>query len=355
MLDDLKKFRPAIVDELRSVLSDTKTDINKWGPDIRDRILEYTLRGKMIRGSLVFIGAELSGKSGANYAALAKTAVAMELMQSFLLIHDDIMDNDDIRRGKPAVHAQYRNLAVQQQWNDANHSGISMGICAGDVAGFWAMAVLAGLDLPEKVYRLVLQTMTREIILVGTAQMQDVAHGVSPDEPSLEAIMSVYRYKTGRYTFSLPLMLGWIIAGGNSELLDDLASLGEVMGIIFQIRDDYLGLFGNTDETGKPITSDVSENKKTLYRRFLLESISRDDDNHDNNDIPAMFGNEDVSVDDVMIIRAACDKFAVITQVDELVDQAIEDAKGFVNRLFTNDEQKDRLLGFVDYLASRSG
>ncbi|AFG37718.1 polyprenyl synthetase family protein [Spirochaeta africana] len=357
MIDLLKSYRPHIEKRLNEYLASSAGDINHWSQDVRQRVLEYTLRGKMIRGALVFGGADAAtfrtggSISAAEHQALADTAAAMELIQSFLLIHDDIMDDDDVRRGMPAVHAQYRSRAVADGWDSPERSAIALGICAGDIAGFWAMQLLSRLALPPERLQSVIRIAADEIVVVGMAQMQDVAHGVQPQEPSTEDILGVYRCKTGRYTFALPMMLGWVIAGGSDADIDLLGQLGEAMGIVFQIQDDYIGLFGDPDTTGKPNTSDITENKKTLYRQGLRQHALQG-----NKRAAAAltgFGQPGITTGDVHEIQSVLQDLGVVEQVAAVRKSYVTECEQLIARLYDSGEGQESLLSLVRYLGSR--
>jgi len=208
-------------------------------------------------------------------------AVSMELFQSFLLIHDDIMDRDPIRRGNPAIYVQYdsdiqvKNSALPQE--QANHYGEALGICVGDVVSFLGYQAITGADLPDSTKIRLLQRVNYELTRVGLAQMQDVAWGASVTIPDSREIYQMYVNKTGRYTFTLPLLLGGILGDASETDLSTLERLGDTLGILFQIKDDELGILGNPDITGKPRGSDLRENKKTIFLSTLLEKVKDDE------------------------------------------------------------------------------
>lgn len=326
MKEILNTYRPFIEQRLETFMKDSSNDLNRWSPFLRSRILEYTLRGKMIRGALVFIGATLANENFSDMESASDAAAAMELLQSFLLIHDDIMDQDDTRRGAPAIHKQFRDMAITEKWSDPEHSAISLGICAGDIAAFWAMEILSGLKLPESRYRKILSIASREIAFVGAAQMQDIVHGIDQKKTDIDSILDVYRYKTGRYTFSLPLILGWLIAGGDDAGVAILAELGEEMGIIFQVQDDYIGLFGDPKNSGKPNTSDVEENKKTLYRYFLFESDAPEE-------ILSLFGTQNLKPDDIINIQNSCHSLRVLDKTAEIRKKSEQSCSALIKKL----------------------
>ncbi len=357
MLKLLETHRPAIQKELERFLDRETLDINSWSRDVRKRVLEYTLRGKMIRGALVFTGAGLASPSmsGTDQAAIGGAAAAMELIQSFLLIHDDIMDDDDIRRGKAAVHTQYRHHAAENNWGQPERTGIALGICAGDIAGFWAMQLLGEIPLSTAVFSRVMKLVSKEIVTVGMAQMLDVSHGVQDTEPGFEDIISVYRYKTGRYTFALPLMLGWIIAGGDEKQLDLLGALGEAMGVIFQIQDDYIGIFGDSSVTGKPNTSDIAENKKTLYRLYLHEMLRQQDNQDNDTEVLKAFGSEEVSELDMERIREAMHRYGVLDRVSEVKSSYEEKCSRIIDELCEKrPDAGTSLRAMLKYIGTRN-
>lgn len=297
--------------------------LEPWGPDLQKRLPEYALRGKLIRGALVPFGWSLYREDLAPRAAY-DAGVAMELLQSFLLIHDDIMDRDPIRRGKPAIHAQYET--VTPAGGDAPWYGASMGICAGDVSAFAAIELLATLDIPAEMSRNLMALVAREIVTVGLAQMQDIHHGYIA-EAGEEAILQVFTYKTGRYTFSLPLSFGARLAGIGGPELVRLERLGEILGRIFQIRDDRLGLFGSADEIGKPAGTDVRSDKKTLYRALFMARTEAGDPRR------ALFGQEVVTDDDLETVREGMQELGVVEEVDRIVDREAAAAEELIGEL----------------------
>ena len=206
-------------------------NVNRFSADVCSRLLDYTLRGKMIRGGLVYLGRELF--NGPAEPGLAPVAAAIEIIQSALLIHDDIMDRDEVRRGKQTLHRHYGEEAVALNSADPDHVGSSLGICVGDIAFFIGFRLIAESHLEAGLINRLTSLFSREMGLVGVAQMEDVSWGARNlrDHGASEAeILNLYRYKKGRYTFSLPLTAGALVAGRGSEEIILLESLGEKLG-----------------------------------------------------------------------------------------------------------------------------
>jgi geranylgeranyl diphosphate synthase, type I len=334
--------------KIAEVTSGTVPVAGGFDADVLRRLSEYVLRGKLIRGALVFLGYEaVGGDSERRDAACLPAAAAMELTQSFLLIHDDIMDKDEVRRGVPSLHRQYREYAEGRGVSDPDHLGLSLGICVGDVGVFLAMELLSMAEaaaggLPPGAF---LGTYARELNLVGLAQMDDVFFGQAAEEPSVDRVVQVYRFKTGRYTFSLPLVLGAILAGGNSDQQSALARFGEELGVVFQIKDDEIGIFGEDEHIGKPGGSDISANKKTVFRQLLISRGA-----------PAetlgLFGKAGLTPEEVASVRGAMRSLGVLSAAGELSAVHRRRAEEALAQVVVSDHPSrknfDELIAFND-------
>ncbi len=296
--------------------------VNPLGRELAERLGRFAGQGKMLRGGLLILASGLldCGSRPSEEAVLA-AAAAMELFQSGLLAHDDIMDRDATRRGEPTLHRRYAEEARRQGARDPEHLGLSLGICAGDAAFFLGFEVLAGPPVPEQSRAGLLGLCARELSRVAVAQMQDVTWGAQPasggaaaDPGSEREILRLYTFKTGRYTFSLPLAAGALLAGCGPRQREELESLGECLGILFQLRDDLLGLFGDERELGKPVGSDVREGKKTilqgrLFARAPEATAAR---------LRDIFGNPGISEAELAFVRAQVEELGVLAEVQEL-------------------------------------
>ncbi|MBP7265080.1 MAG: polyprenyl synthetase family protein [Spirochaetia bacterium] len=285
------------------------------GQDAARRLMDFAVRGKMIRGVLVKLGYELAAgrtASGTDLEALEKAGAAMELFQSGLLVHDDIMDRDTTRRGFPTMHVGYERTLSDAGYAEPTHYGVALGICSGDLAYFAGFGILTALTLAGDAAREAARIASDELCLVGAAQMTDVANGAAnsgtrnafgdgPLEPTEADIIRLYRYKTGRYTFSLPLAMGAALSGAGPNARHALEAAGEELGILFQIKDDELGLFANEAELGKPLGSDLREDKKTLLRHLLFKTAAPDDQTR----LAAIFGKHELDSESMEFVRAA--------------------------------------------------
>jgi geranylgeranyl diphosphate synthase type I len=342
--------RPFIEKSIRDFfdrrLLDTGT-VNRWGSDVCGRVLEFTLQGKMIRGGLVLLAHDIFG--GKNTADAGLGACAMELFQSAFLIHDDIMDRDETRRGKASVFAQYMNETGVPDAAENRRLGESLGICAGDISFFMGYQSLAELSCVSSVPS-IMGAVSRELSIVGAAQMQDVYFGHVTAQPSLDDIIRMYVQKTGRYTFSLPLMLGAMIAGAEEKNLERFSVLGEKMGIVFQIKDDELGLFGSG--TGKVSGSDIRENKKSIFRYYLFSRIRGEDVAR----CEALFGNPDIIAEDIDYVRAIVRESGIRAEIGRLALNVSNEALAIIDEISASmigNGYLDVLRSLVSYSFAR--
>jgi len=250
-------------------------DSSRWRPDIKERMEEMAKGGKMVRGSLVIKTEKFY--NGENTEESVKVAGAIELLHTGLLMHDDIIDKDDYRRGMKTFAKQYEDLGEEENVDNQKHFGNGMAIAGGDIAYFMGQGLLADLEIKPEKRRKITELVFSEFSAVGLAEQVDIYSGYSKNEINEEEIMRLYRDKTARYTFSLPFKAGALMAEASHEEIKKLYSIGEKMGIIFQLRDDELSLFGDTEETGKSLGSDLDENKKTLHRLKLLEKLDKEE------------------------------------------------------------------------------
>jgi geranylgeranyl diphosphate synthase type I len=188
-----------------------------------------------------------------------------------------------------------------------------------------------------------------EFGLVGLGQMRDVEAGSSRRTPSERGILDTYRFKTARYSFSLPIALGWILGGGRSSELPVLRGLGEDLGLIFQIKDDELGLFGSPKATGKPVGSDVRQGKKTLYAVRLMERAAGPDRAR----IGGIFGRTDAPDADILFIRDLAERLGIREEVRRIMAGLGRRAAASIRSLAVDDRRREALLGVLAHGLSR--
>ena len=337
--------------DLGAFLASKRGDVARlrpWGRDVLDRLGAFTRAGKMIRGVLVSLGCEMAG--GRPGAAAVRAGTALELIQSGLLIHDDIMDRDPRRRGGPSVHEQYGWLAPEPGGPAAAHYGTSLAICAGEIAIFLAFEAVASLPGPPRRAAAVQRLFASEFGLVGLGQMLDVEAGAAAQALPERRILDIYRYKTARYSFYLPLAAGWAIGGGATKVRPALERLGEDLGLVFQIKDDELGLFGVPDETGKPVGSDIREGKKTLYAAGLVRRAEGAEAER----LASILGRPDAPDGDIAFVRDLAVRLGVAAGAGRVMGRLARRAGREIEALPVGNGHREALRGLLDYILSRT-
>lgn len=225
------------------------------------RLLDYTCKGKLLRANFLRLSA-LTFCDSASEEILNMVGGCIELAQSAFLVHDDIIDQDAIRRNAPAMHKLFEKDIKPQ---NANY-GEAQAICMGDMVLTHLFSFLS--EYPELI-RLFSKTLT----LTALGQAQEIQWGTQNQEISLDQIYQIIEYKTAHYTFVLPFLSGLILSGtATHQKTVLLTKLGIIMGYIFQIRDDELNLLAPS-ELNKSAGSDITENKKTLCRYELIKEF----------------------------------------------------------------------------------
>jgi geranylgeranyl diphosphate synthase type I len=205
-----------------------------------------------------------AGSGGTDVAAGLRAAAALEMLQACALVHDDVMDDSDMRRGHPAAHRRFATLHRGSGWlGDAQRFGDGSAILMGDLCLSWADELLyrsgfapEALDRAKVVY----DRMRTELMAGQYLDLLEQARGGG----SVERAMRVVQYKSAKYTIERPLHLGAVLAGADDAHLEALSGYGLPLGEAFQLRDDILGVFGDPEETGKPAGDDLREGKRTL-------------------------------------------------------------------------------------------
>ncbi|MBN2194218.1 MAG: polyprenyl synthetase family protein [Polyangiaceae bacterium] len=213
--------------------------------------------GKRLRPALLVAGYRAVSARGSIDPAL-DAGVALELLQSYFLIHDDWMDGDTVRRGGPAVHTllgeRFGSCAL----------GDRAGVLAGDYAAALAAEAIAGVDVPPaRLARVWTAFAEMQLDVVAGQQLDLVAKSAS--------VETVYTLKTSAYTVRGPLRLGVLLGGASQRVLDVIDRFSYPIGIAFQLRDDLLGAFGDPTETGKPLGTDLKTGKRTLLLELALK------------------------------------------------------------------------------------
>jgi geranylgeranyl diphosphate synthase type I len=326
---------PSIDRLIETVLADRRSRVlavdGRLAP-LTDRLIEFVSGGgKRLRARFLRCG-WLAAGTGPEPAGLGTVAVGLELLQACALLHDDVIDRSDTRRGAPSTHrAVAGDHAAAGLLGDGDHFGVSAALLLGDLALAWADdlflegSLAIGADAVAAAAP-VWQAMRTEVL---GGQLLDLLVTAAPEgDPGLAAAdaMAVNRWKTAAYTVERPLHLGAALAGADSGCVVALRRFGVDVGIAFQLRDDLLGVFGDPAVTGKPAGDDLREGKRTLLvadARAALQDGGVAADPARLAELEAGLGAADADIERLAaIVRASGAPERIEEQIARLVDSA---------------------------------
>jgi geranylgeranyl diphosphate synthase, type I len=218
--------------------------------------------GKRLRPAFCYWG--WRGAGAPTGSGIIHAAAALELLQASAIIHDDLMDGSDTRRGQPSAHRGFEQLHRSQEWlGSAESFGMGAAILLGDLCLVWAdeLFMASGLDAPAVLRAKPMYDEMRTELMCG--QYMDLLEQAKGNG-TLERLRQVLVYKSAKYTVERPLHLGAALAGAPAEAFRTYSAYGLTLGEAFQLRDDVLGVFGDPAQTGKPAGDDIREGKRTV-------------------------------------------------------------------------------------------
>lgn len=273
--------------------------------------------GKRLRPRMCHWGWVAAGgaETGVGHDDMVRAAAALELLHVFALIHDDVMDSSDSRRGLPSVHVQ----AAQQHrhtggFGDPQRYGENIAILVGDLAHSEADLVMAG--LPRHL-QAIWRTLTVELMMGQGRDLVGAANG----RRDLAHAREVARAKSGAYTVWRPLQLGAAAAGAGPNTLDALREYGLLVGEAFALRDDILGVLGDSYETGKPVGDDLVAGKPTVLMALATQRFGVA-----GRRALERAGTADLTPADVALLQSELLRSGVIAEVETMIDQAVRAA-----------------------------
>ena len=319
---------------------------------------EYTLRGgKRIRPAFVFYGyllfADETDEAPEDYLnTVIKASMAPELKQTYYLIHDDITDKSDQRRGGPSMHkmfeAEYLKKGISA--DGAEHLGNSMAIFAGDLANTHAQDVIFQTGLSDYKQNKIIKKLNDTDMDTLHGQVLDIESGITSKMLTEKELLNIHRLKSAKYTIDSPLNIGAILAGATEEEQNTLSDYADPLGIAFQLQDDILGVFGDEKQVGKPTSSDIAEGKKTL---LIIKACERaDKTQHDT--IMKYLGNPNITSDNMDELKEIMIDTGSLEYSKNLAETLIEVSKQALGSLQNVNSVADEFLnGFADYMLTR--
>lgn len=274
--DPVQALRPRLQDVLDRFLDDQRAVLTGIHPELGalvDAAADFLRGGKRLRPAFCYWGWRGAGRPDDD--AVVAVGAALELFQATALVHDDLIDGSDTRRGMPSVHRRFAARHADERWSgDPDRFGAAAAVLLGDLLLGWSDELFNESGLDDAALRRSRPVFDQMRAQVGAGQYLDVvaqATGASRPDRLAELARTVVSYKAARYSVERPLVLGGSAAGAGPELLAAYSRYGLALGEAFQLRDDVLGVFGDPASTGKPAGDDLREGKRTLLIAYTLE------------------------------------------------------------------------------------
>jgi len=335
----LTEVKTTIDAKLAGYMAVKRLEAEQISPDsaeLVDGVSAITLRGGKRFRPIVLSAAFRAVNAEGSLDDTISAGASLELLQSFLLIHDDWMDQDEERRGGPAVHVIYRGGYKDR------HIANSLGVLAGDLASSYAWELMLDAPFPEE---------RREEGLRRFVELsKEVYFGQHLDVTANEDVARMHDLKTGSYTVRGPLLLGAILGDAGEDAMKALVAYGDPLGRAFQLRDDILGTFGDKATTGKPAGNDIRAGKHNA----LMDAFEKRVPEAERGAFTAAFGRMDATEAEVAAAAEVLVKSGARAEVEQKLVSLRDAAVAELDVDCLGDEGRALLSGIADKLVVRS-
>ncbi|MDQ1705916.1 MAG: geranylgeranyl diphosphate synthase, type [Frankiaceae bacterium] len=303
--------------------------------------------GKRLRPLFCYWGYRATGAG--DDERIVAAAASLELLQACALVHDDVIDGSDTRRGAPSVHRRFAALHRSAGWHgDPERFGQAAAILLGDLALIWADAMLSGSGFTAVELERALpiwDTMRVEVMCGQYLDVVEQARGGG----SVERALRVARFKSAKYTIERPLHLGAALGAGPPELSTAFSAYGLPLGEAFQLRDDVLGVYGDPDVTGKPAGDDLREGKRTVLVAYALEAAN----DAQTEQLRRHLGDPQLAEDGITVLREIIAATGALDRVEELISVRAAAAGRALDDVVMDAEARSALLQLAEAASRR--
>ena len=349
----LKSVRSAVEEELSIFLNRESAYLNSISSDlspVSDALTSFLLdSGKRLRPLFAYAGFAAAG--GAIEKSTTRAMAALELLQACALIHDDLMDGSDTRRGKPSIHRHFESIHVQDQLDGfAPQYGLSAAVLLGDLALVWSDQMINSAGLSTEQYARMIPLYNEMRVELMAGQFLDI-HEQTQKDTSTDRSMKIARYKSGKYTIERPLHLGAAMSTKpSSEIFAALSAYGLPLGEAFQLRDDLLGVFGDPSVTGKPAGDDLREGKRTV-----LIAMTNERQSESQREIGRKYsGKPDIDAEGVAILQEIIESTGARAELEATIDRLTEQSLTAAQSSVFTDDGKALLVELANIATKRS-
>ncbi len=312
-----------------------------------DAVAAFLAGGKRLRPAFCYWGWRGAGADDSDAAVAA--AASLELFQAAALIHDDVMDDSDSRRGQPSIHRRFAALHDASGWSGPSESfGRAGAILLGDLTLVWNDEMLMRSGLPVEALLRARPTYDLMRTQLMGGQYLDVLEQAR-GEGTVESARQVIRFKSAKYSVEHPLLIGGLLADASPELLAAYSAYGLPLGEAFQLRDDVLGVFGDPSATGKPAGDDLREGKRTVLVAHTFAKASPAQA-----EVMARLGDRSLVEADVEAMREVIVETGALAAVEQTIDELVDEAREALAMADIEPVARDVLDALVDAATVRT-
>jgi geranylgeranyl diphosphate synthase, type I len=315
---------------------------------VADELRAFLTGGKRVRPALLLLGFAAAG--GRPRASVHGPALALELLHTCALVHDDVIDRAATRRGRPSVHHAFAARHRLAGWsNDADAYGQAVAILVGDLAFVQADELFLAAEVaPDRLLAAFERfNVLREEVMAGQYLDLQAATSRTTDR---DLALTVATLKSGRYSVARPLQIGALLAGGDAALVAGLGALGDPLGRAFQLRDDLLGVFGEEAATGKSVSSDLAEGKRTVLVAEAMARLAHGDRAR----LEAGLGDPSIGTAEAAELRALLERSGARAATEATIDAAVATARRELATLPVDGQASAALAEVIEGLGYRS-
>ncbi len=354
-LDERASHLAGIAEEL-SVFTDASRDLLSGGKRFRALFCYWGWHG--VAGTVRPDDLLADLDDHPDLSSIIDAAAALEVFHAAALVHDDIMDNSDTRRGMPSVHRRFEAAHRSHEWaGSPTGYGTSSALMLGDLLLGWSDELLdEGLTALDdrssaRAARAEFQSMRTDVTMGQYLDiLEEVAWRSAPETELLPRAHRVVVYKSAKYSIESPLALGALIAGGSLEQVSALRAFGLPLGVAFQLRDDLLGVFGDPSVTGKPAGDDLREGTRTvliaLARAELPAGAVRL--------IDELLGDSSLTEHQISTLQATIRESGAVDTVERIISRSVREAIAAIEDAPLSRAARSELIGLADLVSQRA-
>ena len=330
-------------------------EFQKTGPvtsKLIEKFIDLYPRGKQFRGALSVLGYQLSG--GNDLDQMYKASITLELLETSVLIEDDIFDKDEIRRGVPTIHKQWEQELTDLDPALQQEMARNMAIITVTNGYYLATHALSRTTLPPQRIQQALEFYSYSVVLTWIGEILDIYSVKTNSSQKKDSAQTIHQYKTIWYTAILPLSFGAILAGAGQKQLDSIKQIATIIGSIYQIQDDILGSFGDPKITGKTNNQDIQEGRWTILIELLSKELSIQTSIQEDEQIfTTLMSKPTRTPEDIQTIKQLLQKYDIVNKAKDIAKQQADKSQHLIPKITNNKDHQNTLKNILQFLLTR--